>query len=133
MIKCALADINKVPALVLQTEDLYFSGKLLMCESAEIIPIIAMVGTDDDKVYFLIYDKKGGVEDPLFVKQAEQQDIDFVKKVKEDETWVLVLQVVIFCTHESEKLPYTLITLRNIDDGVNVREPIVKEDWVIIL
>jgi len=133
MIKCALADMNKVPALVLQTEDLYFSGKLLMCESTEVTPIIAMVGDDDDKVYFLVYDKNGGVEDPLFVKQAQQQDIDFVKKVKEDETWVLVLQVVILCTQESENLPYTVITLRNIGDEIEISDPIVKEDWVVAL
>ena len=54
MIKCALADVNRVPALVLQSDDLYFSGKLLMCNTGAIVPAIAMVGDDGDKIYFLV-------------------------------------------------------------------------------
>ena len=60
MIKCALADVNKVPALVLQTDDLYFSGKLLMCDTEGINPAIAMIGNDDEKIFFIVYDTETG-------------------------------------------------------------------------
>ena len=133
MIKCALADVNKVPALVLQSDDLYFSGKLLMCNTGMIVPAIAMIGDDDEKIYFLVYDTEQGIEDPLFVEEADQQAIDFVKHIKADKTWVLVLQIVMISNQEKENLPYTVITLRNIGDVIEIEDPIVKEDWVVAL
>lgn len=133
MIKCALADVNKVPALVLQTDDLYFSGKLLMCDTEGINPAIAMIGNDDEKIFFIVYDKKLGMEDPLFVEQADQEAIDFVKHIKADKTWVLALQVVMLNNQEEENSKYTLITLRNIGDAIEIKDPIIKEDWIISL
>ena len=133
MIKCALADVNKVPALVLQTKDLYFSGKLLMCNNASIVPAIAMVGDDNEKIYFLVYDTEQGMEDPLFVEQADQEGIDFVKHIKADKTWVLVLQIVMISNQGGKHSRYTVITLRNIGDVIEIEDPIVKEDWVVAL
>ena len=133
MIKCALADMNNVPALVLQTDNLHTSGKLLLCETGSITPAIAMIGDDDESIYFLVYDKVEGIEEPLFVKKADQQSIDFVKHIKEDQTWVLVLQIVMLSNQESRDLPYTMISLRNIGDEIEISDPIVKEDWIIPL
>ena len=123
MIKCALADVNRVPALVLQTDNLYYSGKLLMCDTGTIVPAIAMV----------VDGKEQGIEDPLFVEEADQEAFDFVKHIKADKTWVLVMQIVMISNQGGDKSPYTVITLRNIGDVIEIEDPIVKEDWVVTL
>lgn len=133
MIKCALADVNKVPALVLQTDNLHYSGKLLMCNAGAIVPAIAMVGDEKDKIYFLVYDTEQGIEDPLFVEEADQEAFDFVKHTKADKTWVLVMQIVMISNQGGDKSPYTVITLRNIGGVIEIEDPIVKEDWVVTL
>ena len=73
------------------------------------------------------------MEDPLFVEQADQEAIDFVKHIKADKTWVLALQVVMLNNQEEENSKYTLITLRNIGDAIEIKDPIIKEDWIISL
>lgn len=132
MIKCALADVRNVPALVLQTDDLFFSGKLLMKDPTKVLPIIAMVNGDEDMVYFIVYDKEVGTDDPLFMEKADQESIDFVKHVKNDKTWVLIMQIIMMSDFD-EKEPYTVISLMNIGEAVSIKEPIIKEDWVVSL
>ncbi len=132
MIKCALADVRNVPALVLQSDDLYYSGKLIMVETNNFSPVIAMVNEEEDDVFFLVYDKAEGIENPIFIEKADQENVDFVKHTKDNQTWVLILQVVMI-SDEDEKKKHTIISLMNIGESVVIKDPIVKDDWIVSL
>lgn len=131
-----IADINNVPALIIQTKSIYASGILMLLDANTLKVSIGKMG---GSLYFLVYDEEQGIDEPLLVDKASQTNVEFVREVNKGNTWLLCFQLKMVSDSEEDS-EVTSVFAKNIGDGlslygdkVSVIQPYYKDKWLIDL
>ena len=131
-----IADINNIPALIIQTKNLYASSLLMMLDAEKIKVSVGKMGGN---LYFLVYDEDEGIDEPILVDKATPTNVEFVRETNKGNTWLLCFQVTMISESEEDS-KVTSVFVKNIGEGlsmygdkVSVVQPYYKSKWLIDL
>lgn len=129
-LKSALAEMRGISALIIQTDDPFVSAELLLEDMDRLIPTLVQI---EEKVYLIIYDSDKDLKDGYLLNSVDKESAEFVKMTKDNETWLLVIQIVLHNNEDGEVEKASCISIKNIGDGVHIGEPQFKNDWIVCL
>lgn len=129
-LKSALAEMRGISALIIQTDDPFVSAELLLEDMSRLTPTLVQI---EEKVYLIIYNNDGELKDGYLLNSVDKESAEFVKATKNNETWLLVIQVVSHNNEDGKIEKLSCISIKNIGDGVHIGEPQFKNDWIVSL